>query len=96
MHQLPEMNADVYVELRRDGTGKPDSYDAAEIGLYNKKTKQRLIRVLADEELSDREYRRFKINGTNLNSEWFIWVTPYANDSIKNIWVDRIILVEKK
>ncbi len=90
---LPSMNADLYAEVRCD-SNVPGNVMTA--GIYDAARRKEIKRTFTASELSGPRCRLVKIGSAAVNGDCLFFVSPISNPAAGALYVDRLILVERK
>jgi len=93
LHNLPRGDFEVFVEIRCDNKVDKEVFTA---GVYNEEKREERSAAGKGTEIAGNEYTIFKIAEYNIDSNTYVWVAPVQGTGAGNIWINRIILVEKE
>ena len=84
----------LYAELRCD-SGAPAG-NAIRVGTYDWSRRREFHRDIPAAEISGENYRAVRIGTVTLNDDICIFIAPVVNPAVRNVWIDRIILIPRK
>ena len=93
LHNLPIGDFEIFAEIRCDNKVDKDVFTA---GVYNEEKRETKSVAGKGTEIAGNEYTIFKIAEYNIDSNTFVWVAPVKGSGAGNIWINRIIFVEKE
>ena len=93
LHNLPIGDFEIFAEIRCDNKVDKDVFTA---GTYNESTKDAKSAIGKGTEIAGTEYTLFKITETHIDPFTYVWVAPVKGSGAGNIWINRIIFVEKE
>ncbi len=93
LHNLPRGDFEVFVEIRCDNKVDKNVFTA---GVYNEEKREERSAAGKGTEIAGNEYTIFKIAEYNIDSNTYVWVAPVQGTGAGNIWINRIILIEKE
>lgn len=91
---FPAGTFELYAELRCD-SGAPAG-NAIRVGTYDWSRRREFHRDIPAAEISGENYRAVRIGTVTLNDDICIFIAPVVNPAVRNVWIDRIILIPRK
>ena len=91
VYELPAGIFDLYIEARADSS-QPQG-NAIRIGTYDFTGKKEIAKDFPAREIAGNAYHLIKFGRVTLKDNMCVFVAPVKNPAVKNIWIDRLVLV---
>jgi len=88
---FPHGDFDLYVEVRCDSANPQGN--AVRFGAYNWARRMDNGKDFSAREIVGKDYHMVKLGRVKLSNNMCFYVAPVINPAVKNIWIDRLILI---
>jgi hypothetical protein len=93
-YDFPHGTFDLYMEVRCDSSSPQGN--AIRIGIYDWSTKSETGKEFPAQEIAGKKYNIVKFGKVTLKDNICFFIAPIVNPRVKNIWIDRLILIPVK